>query len=1040
MTETKKLIKTLIFSLILLFPYSTTVFSQFESYPELDWFTFETKHFHIVYHESAKRTANTVAKIAEEIYAPITSLYQYEPGDKVTFVISDISDIANGATDYFGNRIEIFASGMDFELRGTHNWLRNVVTHEFTHMIQLQAALKFTKNMPAIYLQWLNYEKERRPDILYGYPNVIVSLPISGTGVPAWLAEGTAQYQRQALGYDYWDAQRDMILRMYVLDDKMLTWGEMGQFSSYTSLKAESIYNSGFALVRYISEKYGEDKLKDISYKLGNLTNFSIDQAISDVLNIDGKTLYSNWKEYLKKDYNERIKDVRNNKIEGNIIEKKGFANYFPKFSPDGKSISYLSNQEYDYGRTSLYIYDIKSKTKKFIAGPVSTSYSWSPDSKKIIYSKRNSPPTLDGIVLFDIYIYDTESSTETRLTKDLRAYSPAFSNDGKKICYLINKDGTLNLHIKDMNTGNFSPLTTFKNGEQIYNPSFSPNDSMIIAEFSYHDSREIFLINTQTGEMEFIINQKNVDNRNPQFSKDGKTVYYSSNRTGIFNIYSYNLETKQSNQITNVLGGAFMPSIDSSNLVYSTYTSDGFKIALLENFTEIGPDNLISYKKPDVLVKKYENPSDSKQSKDNFDWQRLRNFDDFNVKINDSKSYKSLFTQLSIFPVLRFDNYTKDNNFLDAIKPGIYFYSDEVMTRFSIFGGAFINRKGERDLFLEFNYNNGVPFASEFFARKLGFKPDFTFSGINVTRKADAQLIAGLDTLTVGVNYNLFSFDAIMGFGIINLNHNMKIGYTLSNYNSAIDGFVLPQSGIFIRGSEESYFKSHDIFAEYNYESYEFNRNTDINPTGRKVNIRYDFEMSKIDPEYVYDQNSGTYLTVYQKNNLHKLDVNWFESFGLFNKKHTLSFKLRAATIFGPQVDNFYDLYASGLPGMKGYPFYSMGGNRVATINMTYRLPLFTNIDTRIPPFYLDKLYFSVYGDFGNAWYEKNTNLKDFKKDVGIELRLQAFNSYTFPTSVFINASYGFDKFTKNFRGQNVTYGQELRLYFGILFGFDLF
>ncbi len=97
---------------------------------------------------------------------------------------------------------------------------------------------------------------------LYGYPNVIVSYPFSGVGVPAWYAEGTAQYQRQQLAYEYWDSHRDMILRSYSEDGNMLSWGEMGQFSSITSLKAESIYNLGYALTRYIAMKYGEDKLR----------------------------------------------------------------------------------------------------------------------------------------------------------------------------------------------------------------------------------------------------------------------------------------------------------------------------------------------------------------------------------------------------------------------------------------------------------------------------------------------------------------------------------------------------------------------------------------------------------------------------------------------------------------------------------------------------------------------------------------------------------------------------------------------------------
>jgi hypothetical protein len=44
----------------------------------------------------------------------------------------------------------------------------------------------------------------------------------------------------------------------------LLSWEDMGQFASVTTYKAESIYNHGFALVRYIADKYGEDKLKEI--------------------------------------------------------------------------------------------------------------------------------------------------------------------------------------------------------------------------------------------------------------------------------------------------------------------------------------------------------------------------------------------------------------------------------------------------------------------------------------------------------------------------------------------------------------------------------------------------------------------------------------------------------------------------------------------------------------------------------------------------------------------------------------------------------
>lgn len=1029
-----------LFSIFVILVPIKILYSQFDPHPELDWFTIETEHFYINYHSGTERTANTIAKICEEIYGPITSLYKFKPDQKVSFIVNDVSDIANGATDYFGNRIEIFASALDYDLRGTHNWLRNVITHEYTHIVQIQSAMKYGRKIPTVYLQWLGYENEIRPDVLYGYPNVIVSYPLSGVGVPAWYAEGTAQYQRQQLSYEYWDSHRDMILRSYIEGGNLLTWNEMGQFSSITSLKAESIYNLGFSLTRYIAQKYGEDKLLLISKKLGGFSNFGMNKAVKNAIGIDGEDLYNEWKAYLKSDYDKRLVDVKKSYIDGELIEEVGFANYNPQFSPDGRKISYLSNQDFDYGTTGLFIYDIFKKKSELVNLPVSTNYSWSPDGKKIIYAKRNSPQTIHHSTVYDLYEYDVKSKDEKRLTENMRAYSPSYSPDGKLICFVVNKDGTLNLEIADANGKNNDPITAFNDGEQIYNPKFTPDGKKIIFDFSYEDSRRLGEIDIESGNIIFLMEDKGVDYRNPVYSKDGKKIFYSCNKTGIFNIYSFDRDTKEIKQITNVFGGAFMPSVDNNgNITYSTYKSTGYKIALLKNYQEKDPSSLGSYKKPEALLTKYSH-EDSLKAGSEYDWKKLNNFNDKEIPKLNKKPYKSLFTSLSFVPVIRFDTYQRQNkfSFFEAIKPGLYFFSNEVLNRFSIFGGASINIEGERDLFLQFEYNNGFPFFKDFFTKNLKFEPKFNLAGYNTTRVSNGDLIAGTDTINVGITYDLLSFDFGMAFNFINSNHELRLGYLYSNYSDIIDPFVLPQSGISVRSSKETYFKANDISLSYKYDYTYPSKNSDINPIGRKIDVIYDYEMSKINPIPVYNDN-GTVTTNYQTNNLNKLFATWTESFGLFNNKHTISLKLTGATIFGPPVEDFYDFYATGLPGMRGYPFYSLGGGRIAVANLTYRLPVFSHIDTRLAPLYLDKLYFSLYGDYGNAWNGDATKLDQFKTDIGAQLRLQAFSFYVFPTSIFVDAAYGFNKFTNIYQNTPYTYGQELNFYFGMLFGFDL-
>ncbi|MFQ5754229.1 MAG: hypothetical protein ACE5HI_19760 [bacterium] len=58
---------------------------------------------------------------------------------------------------------------------------------------------------------------------------------------------------------------------------------------------------------------------------------------------------------------------------------------------------------------------------------------------------------------------------------------------------------------------------------------------------------------------------------------------------------------------------------------------------------------------------------------------------------------------------------------------------------------------------------------------------------------------------------------------------------------------------------------------------------------------------------------------------------------------------------------------------------------------------------------------------------------MSDFKSSVGMQLRLDSFSFYSFPTRISFDAAYGLDQFNN----ANQTYGKEWRFYFGISFGY---
>ena len=529
---------------------SSKSFAQPSGYnhPELKWETIETEHFVIQYHNGLNRTPKLVAKVAEEIYLPITSLYKFIPDSKVYIIIKDTDDYSNGAAYYYDNKIEIWTKPSDFILRGTHNWIRNTLAHEFAHIVSMQRARKMSRSFPALYFQSIGYEKEKRDDVLYGFPNVLISYPFSGTIVPMWFAEGIAQYGPDKLGWEHWDSHRDMIIRMRILNNDLLSLNEMGVFGK-TSIGNESTYNQGYSLVKYIAGKYGDDSLEKLAKAMGSFFAFSFNHAAKKVLGISQKQLYIDWKNHLETYYRDKTKIIAENEVTGKIIEDKGNGNFYPTWSPDSKSYAYISNKNSDYiSLTSLYTNSLNESKQEFLAPGVAYSVSWSRDSEKIVYSRYNKRE--HGSYFYDIFVYDIKKKKEVRLTKGMRATYPAFSSDGTKISFASGSDGSYNLTVMDIDTKKLKFLTGFKDDTRICQSSWSPDGSKIAFCISKDASKDIALIDSDGKNIRYLV-KGNEDSRNPVFSPDGKKIYFSSDMTGVFNIYSLDIETGDMIQLT---------------------------------------------------------------------------------------------------------------------------------------------------------------------------------------------------------------------------------------------------------------------------------------------------------------------------------------------------------------------------------------------------------------------------------------------------------------------------------------------------------
>jgi Tol biopolymer transport system component len=895
--------------------------------------------------------------------------------------------------------------------------------------------------------------------VLSGYPNVLISYPILGAIVPAWFSEGTAQFNRPLFGYETWDAHRDMLLRMRALDGKLLTFPEMATFGK-TTLGNESSYNQGYALTSYIAGQYGEDKLKEISQNMDNVFSVSIDGAIKKALNLSTDQLFHEWSTKLKDQYSDRIKPVLDDRREGDTaIAQVGYMNLYPQWSPDGKKFVYVSNKTSDYTAELPFLVDVDKHTEELIEtkGTVYSRVRFSNDSKHLLYARRGKP-SIYGDRFFDVYEYDIATKDERNLTTRARAEGPVYSLDERSIYCVTITDGTSNIARIPREGGKPQAVTHFVNGEQVYNPIISNDGSKLYFDYALRDQRQLAVVDTAGTNFQ-VLTDRAYDVRSPQLLENG-ALLVSSNRTGIFDLYSFDLGSHKFSQQTNVVGGAFMPSVferhDSLDLLFADYTSDGYKIHRVitaknfndttfqkNEYTPMGRDEFGTQRPPYAVNGEAERHDTTSAS-----WKGYRNYDDDNALKLTSHSYSNVYNGISLVPVLRYDNYNPNGKGLDNFWAGLYAFSSDVTERLSLSAGAVINHNFERDLFA------GISSQSRLLGA-FGLYPRLDLSIANSTRKPGTlQEVFGADTVSTPYSIGFLTFDGGMTFPLFASDHFLKLGYTYSIYTSRTEQIDhLPSNNITVGSSSDDYFKGGDLSFTYWTNQIHSTRTELVNPIGWYVRVKLDIENNKLlRGRHIQD---GLPVADYQNYSFLRFDAEFDRAWNVFSRYDGFGLHARVAALTGTDfpVDSFFNFYGGGIAGLRGYPYYSLSGTHLASLQARYVFPISNSLDTRILQLYLDKLYFGIFTDAAVVFaLDGSTSLADkfkdqvrhqLRRDIGAELRLEAFSWYSVPTAIFFSAAYGLDKFVFQARRSdgtfaNIEYGHEMRYYAGVLFTFS--
>jgi hypothetical protein len=1041
---------------LLLLIGSISLMGQF-NHPELEWRTLEGEHFIVHFHQNTEWTANEALHVADEIYPAITSLYQYEPEEKTHLIIKDTDDYANGAAYYFDNKIEIWAMPLDYELRGSHYWLRDVITHEFTHIVSLRASRKFNGKAPASYVQVISYEPERREDVLYGYPNGIASYPLPSVAVPMWWAEGIAQYQSNDMRWDWWDSIRDMILRDRIAHGKLLTLNEMDGFGK-AGIGNESVYDHGFSLVRYLSRTYGQDILRRITERIANPLQLGFYRAMEMETGIPSQLLWENWKSDLEAmhrqlyEADEPISPVH-------FVQRGGDANFRPRFNKDGSSLGFISSKGETYlSRVSLFVKDSTERPELLI--PTAEGFDWAPDGQHLVYSRKEyydggipaprknslssqhfsdhhgatAPETCDrcnflisGSRYADLFLAHRDSlDDEIRLTQGERVKNPSWSPQGERIVFVNLRDGTNNLCLAyPEQPDSIKQLTFFKPGTQVYTPRWSPNGRYIAFDHTVGSNRDVSLYDTENDLILPLLTSE-WDERDPVFIDDN-ALAYSDDRTGIFNIYRFDILTDEQVRLTNVVGGAFQAEMHGDQLYYSLYDSLGYNIAVLERselLNEVTEPRLISTERiiPPIWTAHAQ----------------TRLGDDYQIQ------YGPLF----LIPRIQIE--IDQSKHETVLKPGLYFFSDEILNNYSMFGGVGVAGNRDLDLFIAAEYRGFLPTLTfEFFQMIRHTTEELKYYVNQETNEATYTADAGLTfSLTQGV------LSAHLG---IPPNYGLTFDVSASNYKTKIGNHRIDPNGANIPagGISYDYFKGWDWGIQWQMSHINLRQERGINPSGYKASVAYRDNHHRFLDEYGYDEDAERWGNIFSLNRYAKLNLAGFYGYLLpIPGQFVISNSTELNLIDNNAIDDFFYECGGGLPGLKGYPYYSMKGSRRLISTSTLRFPIFRDNYSRLAQLTVRDLYLGFHGQIGSVWSvdPELVTPSDFSKwmdaegkemkwvrDVGMDLRLALNSYYAFPTAFEFAAYYGLDDVSVTTNdGKEVEYGGEWRFYWKVLFGFD--
>jgi Tol biopolymer transport system component len=166
---------------------------------------------------------------------------------------------------------------------------------------------------------------------------------------------------------------------------------------------------------------------------------------------------------------------------------------------------------------------------------------------------------------------------------------SPHLSADGKQLVTRSFRSGHAGIWKSDID-GNNTVLLAEPQPAYVASPHWSPDAKWIAMDYRAEKHSQIYLVDSE-GRNFHALTSGDYENEVPHWSRDGRSIYFSSNRTGEWQLWKHDLATGQEKQITQHGGISAYESPDGRALYYAKLDAGGLWRCPVAG----GPEELIS-------------------------------------------------------------------------------------------------------------------------------------------------------------------------------------------------------------------------------------------------------------------------------------------------------------------------------------------------------------------------------------------------------------------------------------------------------------